>query len=53
MAAQVPFVGYLKLGSDPHLVANECRSCGALFFDRRNACAHCGGRGGVAGQESR
>jgi uncharacterized protein len=44
MAAQVPFVGYLKLGSDPHLVANECRSCGALFFDRRNACANCGGR---------
>jgi uncharacterized protein len=44
MAAQVPFVGYLKLGSDPHLVASECRSCGALFFDRRNACASCGGR---------
>jgi uncharacterized protein len=44
MAAQVPYVGYLELGSDPHLVANECRSCGALFFDRRNACANCGGR---------
>jgi uncharacterized protein len=42
MAAQVPFVGYLTLGNDPHLVANECRSCGALFFDRRNACANCG-----------
>lgn len=41
--AQVPYVGYLKLDSDPHLVANECRSCGALFFDRRNACASCGG----------
>jgi uncharacterized OB-fold protein len=41
---QVPFVGYLALGSDPHLVANECRSCGALFFDRRNACASCGAR---------
>ena len=44
MAPQVPFVGYLTLGSDPHLVASECRSCGALFFDRRNACANCSGR---------
>jgi uncharacterized protein len=44
MAAQVPFVGYLKLGNDAHLAANECWSCGALFFDRRNACANCGGR---------
>jgi uncharacterized OB-fold protein len=26
---------------DPHLVANECTSCGARFFDRRNACASC------------
>ena len=43
MAQQVPYVGYLSLGSDPHLVANECSSCGALFFDRRNACAKCGG----------
>ncbi|HUB42161.1 MAG TPA: OB-fold domain-containing protein [Streptosporangiaceae bacterium] len=41
-AAQVPYVGYLSLGDDPHLVANECESCGALFFDRRNACANCG-----------
>jgi uncharacterized protein len=40
----VPYVSYLALGSDPHLVANECGSCGALFFDRRNACASCGGR---------
>src|SRR5215469_13048272 len=45
MARQVPYVGYLSLGSDPHLVANECSSCGALFFDRRNACANCGNRG--------
>jgi uncharacterized protein len=42
MAGQVPYVAYLSLGSDPHLVANECASCGALFFDRRNACANCG-----------
>jgi uncharacterized OB-fold protein len=40
---QLPYVGYLELGDDPHLVAQECRSCGALFLDRRNACASCGG----------
>lgn len=38
---QVPHVNYLVLGEDPHLVANECTSCGARFFDRRNACASC------------
>jgi uncharacterized OB-fold protein len=43
MPQQVPYVGYLRLGDDPHLVATVCRSCGALFFDRRNACANCGG----------
>jgi uncharacterized OB-fold protein len=40
---QVPLVDYLVLGDDPHLVANECTTCGARFFDRRNACASCGG----------
>src|SRR5260221_1797393 len=44
MAKQVPFVDYLVLGADPHLEAQECTSCGALFFDRRNACASCGRR---------
>ncbi len=43
MAGKVPYVSYLQLGDDPHLVANSCRSCGALFFDRRNGCASCGG----------
>jgi len=43
MALQVPYVGYLSLGDDPHLIASECSTCGALFFDRRNACASCGG----------
>jgi uncharacterized protein len=43
MTQQLPYVSYLELGSDPHLVAQECRSCGALFLDRRNACAKCGG----------
>jgi uncharacterized OB-fold protein len=41
VAGQVPLVDYLVLGDDPHLVANECTSCGARFFDRRNACAAC------------
>jgi uncharacterized OB-fold protein len=44
MGHQVPFVDYLVLGDDPHLVGQECTSCGALFFDRRNACAKCGKR---------
>jgi uncharacterized OB-fold protein len=43
MAQQIPLVDYLVLGDDPHLVANECVSCGAHFFDRRNACAACEG----------
>jgi uncharacterized OB-fold protein len=42
---QIPLVDYLVLGDDPHLVAHECTSCGARFFDRRNACAACGGSG--------
>ena len=43
MPQQIPLVDYLELGDDPHLVANECTSCGARFFDRRNACAKCSG----------
>jgi uncharacterized OB-fold protein len=43
MVAQVPHVEYLQLGDKPHLVANECSSCGARYFDRRNACANCFG----------
>lgn len=43
MAAAIPIVDYLVLGDDPHLVAKECTSCGARFFDRRNACASCSG----------
>lgn len=42
MSAAVPLVDYLVLGEEPHLTANECTSCGARFFDRRNACAACG-----------
>ncbi|MDT7733538.1 MAG: uncharacterized protein QOE12_712, partial [Mycobacterium sp.] len=42
MTGQIPLVDYLVLDDgDPHLVAQECRNCGARFFDRRNACASC------------
>lgn len=43
MTKQVPLVDYLVL--DPkdgaHLTAHECPSCGALYLQRRNACARC------------
>jgi uncharacterized OB-fold protein len=39
---RVPLVSYLEL-EPPHLVANQCTECGARYFDRRNACASCGG----------
>lgn len=42
MTAQVPLVDYLVLDDTPHLRVHECTSCGARFFDRRNACASCG-----------
>jgi uncharacterized OB-fold protein len=45
MAQQIPLVDYLVLGERPHLVAHECTSCGARYFDRRNACASCGRTG--------
>ena len=37
MANQIPLVEYLELGDQPHLKALECTSCGARYFDRRNA----------------
>lgn len=43
-SSQISMVEYLKLGDDPHLVANVCDSCGVTYFDRRNACAACGAR---------
>jgi uncharacterized OB-fold protein len=43
MAQQVPMVDYLRLSPEPHLVAHQCTSCGARYFDRRNACAGCSG----------
>ena len=45
MGKQVPIVDYLALDDgEPHLVARECTECGAIYFDRRNACARCGKR---------
>ena len=41
MAKQIPLVEYLVLGDNPHLQGKKCASCGAVFFDRRNACAAC------------
>ena len=43
MAKEIPLVDYLVLEPEPHLTANECTSCGARYFDRRNACAGCFG----------
>ncbi len=43
MSNQIPLVDDLVLGDEPHLVAHECTACGARYFDRRNACASCGG----------
>jgi uncharacterized OB-fold protein len=43
MATQIPLVDYLVLEPAAHLRANECRQCGAHYFDRRNACAGCFG----------
>lgn len=41
MAETIPAVAYLELEDPPRLVAHECTSCGALYFDRRNGCARC------------
>jgi uncharacterized OB-fold protein len=45
MPSQIPLVDYLRLEPQPVLIANECTSCGARFFGRRNACAACFGVG--------
>ena len=38
----ISLVDYLSIDDGtPRLVANECTSCGARYFDRRNACAAC------------
>jgi uncharacterized protein len=40
---QIPIVDYLVLGDEPHLEVNECVTCQARYFDRRNGCASCEG----------
>jgi uncharacterized OB-fold protein len=45
---KIPMVDYLVLDPTPHLVAHECAACGALYFDRRNACGACGEEAFVA-----
>jgi uncharacterized OB-fold protein len=41
----VPVVDYLVLDDGPpHLVGNRCDACGAIYLERRNACARCGAR---------
>jgi uncharacterized protein len=46
MGKQVPIVEYLAIdGGEPVLVALVCDGCGARYFGRRNACAHCAARG--------
>ena len=44
MAGQIPMVNYLEL-DDEHPISKpgRCKACGALYFDRRNADAKCGG----------
>jgi len=43
MGSQVPIVDYLVIDDGaPYLNANACEECGALYLDRRNACAKCG-----------
>jgi uncharacterized OB-fold protein len=44
MSGRIPMVDYLVLDDDDaHLESHECATCDALYFDRRNACANCGG----------
>jgi len=39
----ISLVDYLSIDDDgtPRLIAHECTTCGARYFDRRNACASC------------
>ena len=43
MTKVVPLVDYLVLEPEPHLLANECTTCGARLFGRRNVCPCCTG----------
>lgn len=41
MSSRIPIVDYLVLDDPPHLVAQQCKHCEAVYFDRRDACASC------------
>jgi uncharacterized OB-fold protein len=42
----MPVVNYLVLDDgEPYLQAQECESCGALYYGRRNACSRCSTKG--------
>jgi uncharacterized protein len=38
---RIPLVDYLVIDGPPRLIAHACTTCGARYFDRRNACANC------------
>jgi uncharacterized OB-fold protein len=40
---RISLVDYLVLEPEPHLIAHECDTCGARYFDHRFACAGCSG----------
>src|SRR4051794_20566836 len=40
----VPVVDYLALDGEPRLRGHRCVDCGAVFLQRHNGCAACGGR---------
>jgi uncharacterized OB-fold protein len=40
----VPVVDYLSLDGEPTLRGNRCTGCAAVFLQRHNGCAQCGGR---------
>lgn len=39
--AKYPVVNYLALDGEPHLVAQECKSCGALTWSAPILCGSC------------
>ena len=45
MSERIGVVEYLGLEPEPHLIAQECTECSALYLDRRSACGRCGGVG--------
>jgi uncharacterized OB-fold protein len=40
----VPVVDYLCLDGEPRLRGYRCQNCDAVFLQRHNGCASCGGR---------